>query len=65
MAQLTVEISTSRRWFFWPAFIIGIALVRVGLIRHKDSVAYWTGEITPLERFTQWLVDHAMRIEVR
>lgn len=52
MANVTAEIVASKRWFFWPAVAAIVALDRLGLIRDRS-------------RATGWLVDHAMRLEVR
>ena len=52
MAQIEVEIAVTRRWFFWPAMLIIVALGKCGFLHDQQRAA-------------KWLADHAMCLEVR
>lgn len=65
MAHVQADIVVRRRWFFWPALVLIVALGKIGLIRDKVSPAHHGGIETGQERAGRWIADHAMRIEVR
>jgi hypothetical protein len=50
MAQTGIHITASKRWFFWPALVLFMALGKLGILRDSQKAA-------------KWLVKWAMRIE--
>jgi len=51
MTDLKLAGRIRKRWFFWPAVVVIVALGKVGILRDQ-------------ERAGRWLADHAMVIEV-
>lgn len=52
MAQVQARLIATKRWFYYPVAIAMVVLGRLGIL-------------TSPERAAKWLVDHAMRFEVR
>lgn len=44
MAQVQLRIAVRKRWFFWPAFIILVALNRIGLVPDLGKSGSWLAE---------------------
>jgi hypothetical protein len=51
MATVDLEITVTRRWFFWPAFVVALVLVTLRLV--SDEAA------------ARWIAGHVFRIEPR
>lgn len=65
MAQLTVRLSVRPKWWMRPALWVGYFALAFRLVRDAKSTEQHGGLITADQRVAKWLVDHAMRFEVR
>lgn len=62
-ANLTLDISCKRRWWFPIALTVGFWLLYFNLIADADSDEHFGGQILAIERVTSWIVKHALIIE--
>jgi hypothetical protein len=58
--SLKVTLGIRKKWWFTAALIVGVWMVRLGLIRDTHSAEHRDGRISASERLSAWLVTNAM-----
>jgi hypothetical protein len=65
MAQVQLSLIIQPKWWMWPALVVGLLALKLGLVRDAPSAEHYDGIITAEERVSRWLANFAFRFEVR